>query len=79
MAMSPTQLGQGRMDVQVDVARRPTSTHSMLSTLFMQSGPQPSPPRHVGLHWHIMMSSSSCTLRRLWLTALADTRCHTTG
>lgn len=31
----------------------------MHSMRLMQSGPQPSPPLHTGLHWQIMMSSSS--------------------
>ncbi len=56
-----------------------TGEHSMQSILLMQSGPQPSPPRHVGLQWQIMTSSSSWTFRLRCPKALSFMSCHTTG
>ena len=56
-----------------------TGTHSMHSRRLMQSGPHPSPPRHTGLHWQIMMSSSSWALRLRCPNWFSLTSCHTAG
>ena len=56
-----------------------TGMHSMASILLMQSGPQPSPPLQTGLHWQIMTSSSSCTLRLRCANTLSRSSCTTTG
>jgi hypothetical protein len=59
-----------------------TSTHSMLSMRLRHSGPQPTVAVSVAqifLHWQIMMSSSSCSLRSRCVYRLLVTSCHTGG
>lgn len=60
----------------------PTSTHSMFNIRLRHSGPQPTVVVSVAqifLHWQIMMSSSSCSLRSRCVYRLDVTSCHTGG